>query len=134
VHNRTSADVPRRRVWTSDVNKRLHNMCHNRDVFLGAVGGVNVLHNNVPDGQGESPGSGGTREKSVDSRDPHAGLRLGVEPPRGPVLGQRLVDGDTRAMFDPGDDRLSWLTGQGNSPEYSISGLFAHGYDGVLRR
>ena len=41
------------------------------------------------------------------------------------------MDGDIRAILDPGDDRLSGLTGQGNSAFFR--GSSAHGYDVVLR-
>jgi len=88
-------------------------LCYKPDVFVGAVGGVNVLHNNVPKG----PFDGRGREKGVYPRGSHVGLRIGVKLFGNPVLGQRLVDGDIWTIFDPGDDRLTRLTGQWNSPE-----------------
>ena len=108
MYDNTSADRSGRRTWTSDANKCLDSLCHKPDIFICAVGGLNVLHNNVP----ESPFNGRGREKSVHPRDSHVGLKIGIQKLFGnPVLGQRFADGDIRTIFDPGDDTLSRLTG-----------------------
>src|SRR6266498_3017054 len=82
VYNTTSTDRSGRRAWASNANERLNSLCHQLEVFHGAIWSVNVLHDYVSDGEVGT----GARESVVYPGNAHGCLWFGVKIHGNPVL------------------------------------------------
>ncbi len=82
VYNTTSTDWSGCRAWASDANECLNSLCHQLEVFYGAIWSINVLHNYVSNGEVGT----GARESIVYPGNAHSCLWFGVKIYGNPVL------------------------------------------------